>query len=204
MVVAVLMLSVMMASMFACSPGHPPALEEVYDRLVEVIEGAHEVNTALFGVGLAVYERDSSECALNNMYYNAADDGMEYVSEYSQYRTADEIREAAEKVYSEDYLSSLFETVFTGYAYEEGGDSGVLPARYTEKEGRMYQSSYIKAMVKGQRTYDYASMEIISGNATYIEVSIRSYAFETPNTWITGDLGFVYENGNWYLDGPSC
>lgn len=201
---AVLMLFGMTVSMTSCSPGQPPELEDVYGRLVEVIEGAHDVNAALFGIGLPTHERDSEESILNNVYYGAADDGLEFVSEYSRFHTMEEIREAASRVYGSDYCTSLFESIFTGYAYAEGGGDHVLPARYSEKDGMMYQSRYVKPLVYGQRTYDYASMEIVSGHATYIEVSIRSYGAGTPGQWITGDLGFVYENGNWYLDGPSC
>ena len=59
--------------------------------------------------------------------------------------------------------------------------------------------------VSGVRVYDYASMEIIDGsNATRIRVSIPSYSESKPDVWVNVTLSFVFENGDWYLDSPSC
>jgi hypothetical protein len=35
-------------------------------------------------------------------------------------------------------------------------------------------------------------------------VAIPSYSEEYPDQWKTVYLTFVYENGDWYLDSPSC
>jgi hypothetical protein len=63
----------------------------------------------------------------------------------------------------------------------------------------------VEALVKGVRVYDYASMEIMKGStSTYMRVAIPSYTESHPNEWKTVYLAFVYENGDWYLDSPSC
>ena len=197
----VMILCVMMAAT-ACA-GQPPALEDVYDRLVEVIEASHNINVVIFGAGLPVERRNSPESELTNRYYGFDDTSMEYVSSYATYRSLGQIRDDMEKVYGSAYRASIEESLFTGYAMADEKNS-VLPARYTDDGNWMYQNRYVKSLVDGVRTYDYASMEIVSGNATYIEVSIRSYTVDCPGEWSVCDLAFVYENGNWYLDGPSC
>ncbi len=183
--------------------GPPPALEDVYDRLVTVIEASHEVNVLLFGAGLPVYPRGSEEDELVHRYYGVNDDGMEYVTPYTKFSTIAAMQNAMAAVYSVEYRESLNETLFTGYA--DSGMSVALPARYHEDERYLYQSRYVDALVKGTRVYDYAAMEIVEpSNATRIRVAVPSYTESRPDEWVTVYLAFVYENGNWYLDSPSC
>ena len=54
-----------------------PDMEDVYDRFVECIENAHEVNVLLFGVGLPVYAREGDEEDLIHRYYGMAENGLE-------------------------------------------------------------------------------------------------------------------------------
>lgn len=189
-------------SMASCST-KPPELEDVYDRLVELIEGSHEINVVLFGAGLPVYPRGTEEDALLHRYYGMAEDGREFVSLYAKYQRISDIKAAASKIYSEAYCASVFETLFTGYASDIVAGS-VLPARYSEDEMRIYQNSHVDPLVNYVRVYDYASMKIVSpSQGKYLKVEIDSYTEKYPQ-WTTIDLSFVYENGNWYLDGPSC
>ncbi len=197
-------LCILTVSLPACSlRGPAPELEDVYDRLVEVIEDSHEVNVFLFGVGLPVYPREDAEDALIHRYYGVADNGREYVTPYTKYITTDEMKAAAARVYSSSYCESLFASLFTGYA-----DSGIgltMPARYLEDEKAIYQNSRVDPLVTGTRVYDYASMKLTDESYdTYLRVEIRSYAENRPDEWTTVHLSFVLENGTWYLNGPSC
>lgn len=181
----------------------PPKLEDIYDRLVEVIENSHEINVVLFGAGLPVYPRDSAEDKLLHRYYGVADDGREFVSIYAKYAGIEHIKEAAAEVYSEAYRYSLFETLFTGFASDMVANS-ILPARYSEDEQWLYQNKNVEPLISDVRVYDYASMKIVTpSRGDYIIVEINSYTESYPE-WTTIDLTFVYENNNWYLDGPSC
>ena len=188
----------------ACSGGgNPPPLEDVYDRIVTVVEASHEVNVLLFGAGLPVYPRGDAEDDLIHRYYGMADDGREYVTPYTKYQSIDQMQSAIAAVYSVRYRESLYETLFTGYA--DGDIMTVMPARFQEDERALYQSKYVESLVSGVRVYDYAAMEIEEGsNATRIRVAIPSYSESKPDLWTTVTLSFVYENGDWYLDSPSC
>ena len=204
LLLALLTLCGAVVGLASCSAAAPaPELEEVYDRIVEVVEASHEVNVLLFGAGLPVYPRGDAEDQLIHRYYGVNDDGREFVTPYSKYKTIVEMQAAISAVYSTEYRESLFETLFTGYA--DGGMSVVMPARFQEDERYLYQSLYVDPLVKGVRVYDYASMEIVEhSHSTYMRVAIPSYTDSKPDEWVTVYLSFVYENGDWYLDSPSC
>lgn len=203
LLMAVLLVLTLLSSVTSCA-SKPPKLELVYDRLVELIEASHEINVVMFGAGLPVYPRGTDEDNLIHRYYGVVEDGREFVSGYSKFYRIEMIKEAASKVYSEAYCSSVFDSLFTGYASNVVGGS-ILPARYSEDEQKMYQNSYVEPIVTGTRVYDYATMRIVSpSRGDYIIVEIDSYAENKPDEWVTIDLAFVYENDNWYLDGPSC
>ncbi len=198
----------MLAGACLCFPScsaKPPQMDEVYDRLVECIEDAHEVNVLLFGEGLPTYARDSEEESLIRRYFGMPNNGLDMVSVYAKYASMDEIKALCERVYSKDYRESLYETLFTGFA-SDMVEGSILPAKYSQDEKGMYQNSNVKPLVKGVRVYDYAAMEIVASksNATHIKVELPSYSERNPDQWETVDLTFVYEDGNWYLDGPSC
>ena len=201
---ALLMLCGAVVGLASCAASEPaPPLEEVYDRIVEVVEASHEVNVLLFGAGLPVYPRGDAEDELIHRYYGVNDDGREYVTPYAKYQTISEMQAAIAAVYSIEYRESLFNTLFTGYA--DGNMSVAMPARFYEDERSLYQSRYVESLVEGVRVYDYASMEITDrSNSTYLRVAIPSYSESKPDEWVTVYLSFVYENGDWYLDSPSC
>ena len=180
-----------------------PELDTVYDRLVQVIEASHEVNVLLFGAGLPVYPRGDAEDELVHRYYGVADNGQQFVTPYAKYASIAEMQAAIAAVYSTEYRESLYESLFTGYAADEM--SVVMPARFSEDDRFLYMSKYVDPLVYGMRVYDYASMEIVSySHSSRLRVSINSYTEDRPEEWKRVYLSFVYENGDWYLDSPSC
>ena len=201
--ILLILLTVIMSS--CCDAGREPApeMDEVYDRLVQVIEASHEVNVLLFGAGLPVYPRGDAEDLLVHRYYGVTDNGQQFVTPYAKYDSIAEMQTAIAAVYSTEYRESLYESLFTGYAADEM--SVVMPARFSEDEKFLYMSQYVSPLVEGVRVYDYASMQIVEySHASRLRVSIRSYTEDRPEEWKTVYLSFVYENGDWYLDSPSC
>ena len=188
----------------SCGRSDAPELEEVYDRLVQVMEASHEVNVLLFGVGLPTYARGDAEDELVHRYYGFGDESRVYVTPYAKYKSIEEMKTAIAAVYSTAYRQSLYESLFTGYVADEM--SVAMPARFMEDDRYLYMSAYVDPLVEGVRVYDYASMEILeySEDTSRLRVTIRSYAEDHPDEWRTVYLSFVHENGDWYLDSPSC
>ena len=205
-VLLALILLVSAVAVFAscdASRQEPPDIEFVYDRLVQVIEASHEVNVLLFGAGLPVYPRGDAEDELVHRYYGVADNGQQFVTPYAKYASIAEMQAAIAAVYSTEYRESLYESLFTGFAADEM--SVVMPARFSEDERSLYMSKYVDPLVDGVRVYDYASMEIVSySHSSRLRVSVNSYTEDRPEEWKRVYLSFVYENGDWYLDSPSC
>ena len=204
LLLAALMLAGSAVGLASCSASEPaPDIDQVYDRLVQVIEASHEVNVLLFGAGLPVYPRGDAEDELVHRYYGVADNGQQFVTPYAKYTSIAEMQAAIAAVYSTEYRESLYESLFTGFAADEM--SVVMPARFSEDERFLYMSKYVDPLVDGVRVYDYASMEIISySHSSRLRVSINSYTEDRPEEWKRVYLSFVYENGDWYLDSPSC
>lgn len=204
LLLAVLMLAGSVMGLASCSASEPaPDIDQVYDRLVQVIEASHEVNVLLFGAGLPVYPRGDAEDELVHRYYGVADNGQQFVTPYAKYTSIAEMQAAIAAVYSTEYRESLYESLFTGFAADEM--SVVMPARFSEDERFLYMSKYVDPLVDGVRVYDYASMEIISySHSSRLRVSVNSYTEDRPEEWKRVYLSFVYENGDWYLDSPSC
>ena len=204
LLLAVLMLAGSAVGLASCSASEPaPDIDQVYDRLVQVIEASHEVNVLLFGAGLPVYPRGDAEDELVHRYYGVADNGQQFVTPYAKYASIAEMQAAIAAVYSTEYRESLYESLFTGFAADEM--SVIMPARFSEDERFLYMSKYVDPLVDGVRVYDYASMEIISySHSSRLRVSVNSYTEDRPEEWKQVYLSFVYENGDWYLDSPSC
>ncbi len=199
---SVLALLLMLGGTACGRKGPPPELEDVYDRIVEVVETSQEVNVLLFGAGLPVYERGDAEDALVHRYYGVPDNGREYVTPYAKFLTVEAMEAAVTQVYGSEYRTSLMQSLFTGYA--DSDVSLLMPARYYQDSNYLYQNDRVKPLVSGLRLYDYAGMKIEEGSyATYLRVSIPSYS-EDQGEWERVTLSFVYENSNWYLDSPSC
>ena len=203
LLILLVVIIMLMASCCDASRDPAPEIDEVYDRLVQVIEASHEVNVLLFGAGLPVYTRGDAEDELVHRYYGMADESREFVTPYAKYNSIADMQAAIAAVYSTEYRESLYESLFTGYAADEM--SVMMPARFSEDEKFLYMSRYVDPLVKGVRVYDYASMEIVEySHASRLRVSIMSYTEDRPEEWKRVYLSFVFENGDWYLDSPSC
>ena len=204
LLLALILLAGSALGLASCSASESaPELDTVYDRLVQVIEASHEVNVLLFGAGLPVYPRGDAEDELVHRYYGVADNGQQFVTPYAKYASIAEMQAAIAAVYSTEYRESLYESLFTGYAADEM--SVIMPARFSEDDRFLYMSKYVDPLVDGVRVYDYASMEIVSYSpSSRLRVSINSYTEDRPEEWKRVYLSFGYENGDWYLDSPSC
>ena len=188
--------------MSLCSCGsEPPALGDVKDDFVALIEASYEINGIVFGDDIETYERDNEEVIKNGTYYNV-DDGFynyEFLTENNKYRSEDEIRAAALAVYSEDYISSVLDACFDGFM-DENGDTAVQP-KFLSYTGMLMLNTEYQVYVSGDRRYDFDTMEIASpSNAKLVNVTIDAIdGDERSQTRLT----FVLQDGQWRLDSPT-
>lgn len=177
-----------------------PALDEIKPRVIELIEASYEVNDIFFGEGLPVIERGSAFAEENHIYYMDEGGNYDYVTEDCPYQTVDMIKAEAEKVYSSEYLASIYETTFVGVADE---NTGMLYARYLDTDEGLKKSNLHKPLLEQKRMYDYDTMEIVKpSNGRYINVEIESY-LEGEDERLPIRLTLVKEGEVWLLDSPT-
>ncbi|MBO5945429.1 MAG: hypothetical protein J6Q69_02365 [Clostridia bacterium] len=183
-----------------CSCKKLPELDnDLRDRFINLIEDSKELNTIFFGAGLPVYYKDNEYSERLGVYYNDEMLGYYRVNENSSYITIDAIKEAAEKVYSKEYLSALYETAFDGVM--TGNDSAYL--RFYDDGEWLYQNILANDFEICERIYDYSTMKIVKPSSdSYINITIESYTLKNAER-IEITLSFVYENGSWFLDCPT-
>lgn len=122
----------------------PPELEEVKAELVALMEKSYEINEILFGTGLKTeYDLSGLKSEYDPTYEGLYGDEGSYsavVSEYKidtdgdgvddltvgQFTTVDEIKAAASKVYSDDFVNKTLNLALSGDA------ANSIRARYRE------------------------------------------------------------------------
>ena len=182
-------------SLASCS-SKPPALEAVYDTVVELVERSYAANDLLYGYGLPVIAIGSQWAELNYVYRDSDYADYEYVSEHSRYLSVSAIKDALESVYSSEFLDNYLPSLFDGFVV--GND--VIRARYYESDEWLYQSLEGEPLVTWQRIYDYSTMRMVKpSRADYITVEIDTH-LEGDDTILPVKIAIVYENGAWKLD----
>lgn len=190
--------------MTSCS--RPPELAQVKDELIALLEGSYVINDILFGAGLTteydesgLYDEYTEEIQNFESYYS---DDQIFHYFYSpvvattkdgtkQYTSINEIKDAALKIYSEDYLRKVFVQAFEGETVTVNGKTKSVKPRYREdtedgsedgeKVLRKYKfigdnkMDYINS--RGGRTvYDYDTMKIIKpSDKDTLVVEIHAY-----------------------------
>lgn len=198
-VISVLLLISATLSLGSCA-GRVPNMEDVNERFVYLIEESKELNIIFFGTGLPIYRRDGELSERQMIYYNDSSSGYNKVLlENSKYLSIDDMKAAAELIFSDEYISALYESAFDGIMV---GDTNAYVRFYDDTEW-LYQSISAGEFTLSERIYDYSTMKIVKpSNAKYVTVSIESYTLSDP-TRKEINLSFVYENGDWYLDSPT-
>ncbi len=186
-----------------------PELGSVKDRFVELIESSYSVNDIFFGAGLETYARDSEFAKEHRIYDELSDgyDAYEIVNENTGYLDVEAIKEAAEKVYSADYLKGIYTMAFDGYADTNTGS--VTTARYLMDNYcllryAMGEKDSFDFLDGRQRRYNFDSMQIVRpSRASHVNVSIDSYLVGDEKNILNVTLRFVLVDGEWYLDSPT-
>lgn len=181
-----------------------PRVEDIYDRMVYLIESSHEVNTLIYGCGLPVWEDDSEYVEFMHVYYGL-DPARDYeiVMPNAKYRSINQMKEQIETTYSKAYLDEvIYRSIFDGYAIEDGiGGAVIGVARYYEEGVYLWQSKDFKTFYTGMRVYDYSTMQVRSlGKTDRCVVTIDSWLEDTPDQIETVEILIALQDGQWYLD----
>ena len=181
----------------------PPPLEEIYDRVVELVESANRFNTILYGKGLPTYAIDSEYAEINHLYYsgNGVPRGYLVVSDYTLYSSIDQMKAEAETIYSREWLNTvMYPVLFDGYVSDDGT---IAFARYYEANGWIYMSQNAGDDFlgnSGMRLYDYSTMKIIDpSNSEKVIVQMDSWLSSNPAVINPATVTIVLQDGVWLL-----
>ncbi len=181
-----------------------PRVEDIYDRMVYLLESSQEVNALIYGCGLPVWEDDSEYVEFMHVYYGLEPaQHYEIVTPKAKYFSVNQMKEAIEKIYSKEYLDEvIYRSIFDGYAIEDGvGGSVVGVARYYEEGNYLWQSKEFKTFYTGMRVYDYSSMQVRSlGKTDRCVVTLNSWLEDSPDQIETVEILIALQDGEWYLD----
>ncbi len=160
--------------------------------------------------GLSFYESDYAPPE-NIRYYSESDpDNYDYVAQSSAYQSIEQIKMAAEQIYSLDYLNdSVYEWLFTGVvSADEKSNLEGLSARYIEysnsDEGTavtLMKSNTYGAIVTETRKFDFSTAKVVKpGSKKLVNIEVETYLESAPEQRVTVKVTMVKVDGVWYLD----
>ena len=139
-------------------------------------------------------------------FYDSSDPtGYDYVRPDCKYTTVDEIKAAAAKVYSNDYLEAIYEMMFVGSVSDNEYVDG-MTARYIEyadDEGNisLMKSNTSEPFISEIREFDFSTAKIIKpANAEYVNIEIVSYLPSNPDAKLAIRISMILQDGVWMLD----
>ena len=200
---AIVVLAVSCVLLFQCNAA--PRIEDIYDRMVYLIESSQEVNSLIYGCGLPVWEDDSEYVSFMHVYYGLDPaEHYEIVMPNAKYHTVQDMKDAIEKIYSKEYLDEVIYTaIFDGFAISDSiGGSVVGVARYYEEGLYLWQSKEFRVKpYEGMRIYDYSTMKVQSlGKTDRCVITVDSWLEDTPDQVETVEILIALQDGQWYLD----
>ncbi len=197
-ILASILLLALSLSLASCS--FPPELSEIRADIVTLMDKSVEINEILFGEGLAVEKRMESPFA-----------NYECVAFETGYFSVQDIKDAAEEVYTLEYLTQIYEVTFTG-KYDSISGS-IVRAKYTDSDGMLLKykveesetgkvSANNTVFLKGEpRTYDYTTLKIINpSRADYVTFTVMS---EKDGVKSEITLAIQLTAKGWRLDYPT-
>ncbi len=190
----VLLLAALTFTLFSCY-GKGPEDEVLLARFAELIPASYEINDIFFGEGLHTYSRE--EYAEAYEMTEGADPDYDFITAEAKYQSIAAIKEAAEAVYTLDYLSGIYDLIFVGF-YDEG--IGHIPALYTEDGNGFAKHNATEPQISEQRMFDVASAKVLMKNNRYATLEVNTTLGDTSETV---RIRLKNQDGTWLLDDPT-
>jgi hypothetical protein len=143
---------------------------------------------------------------VHELYYSEKDPAdYDYVRMDSRYHSINEIKAAAEQVYSKEYLASIYDAQFVGTVAADQSVSGLFARymEYTDDVGNMslMKSNAYEPLIKETRLYLFETAKIVKpSNKNFVTVSVDSYLPSKPSDVLNVTVTMVLQDGVWMLD----
>ncbi len=177
----------------SCSKPLKISDEEALTVLKDLVPKSYDINVIFFGEGLPAVDEAYKEEHSETAYFKVRDD--------VPYSSINDIKAAAEKVYSKRYLDGIYVGAFKGVATESSDgmvDASVSP-RYKEIGGKlMVDVSVAPKQIRGR--LEVISAEVTKKTPGYVIVSMT---YSENGKQSVADAYLTLENDVWLLDGPT-
>lgn len=188
-----LLIAILIFSLISCSGG--PADEVLLARFSELIPAATEINDIFFGEGLPTYSREEYSEAYEMTA--GADPDYDFITTEAKYQSVAEIKEAAEAVYTNGYLASIYTLIFEGF-YDEG--IGHIAALYIEDGNGFAKHNKTEPQISESRAYDLASAKVLMKNDKYATIEVDTTLADKSESV---RIRMMNQDGTWLLDDPT-
>ena len=196
---ALFLLALPLCQMLSCAP---PPLEDVKDRLVQLIKDSYLVNEIVYGDGLSSMHDISGEDDNYNSWFEGEDKYAYYSEIPASYRNENgelieqfssiaQIKEAIEGVYSNKYTTEIYSDIFTD-DYAGGKRAKYLEIDFSDPNGELEDTGDGEKRLtfckyhgdinifiteeNPQTVYNYDTIKIIDPSTdSYIVISIQGY-----------------------------
>ena len=198
-VIALVLLVLMILPAFSSCGKEKMTEEQVIEIVGPLIQKSYEINDIFFGEGLP-YVKDEDGGAEEEQI--GVLPPVKYIPVISdKYNSESSLREAALEVYTESYMESVFEIVFSGLSDEEG--NLVQYARYLESfaDNLKIRSGVEEESIVSGRKYDVTTLKITAQADNYVFFTLDSFIDGEPAGTI--ELSIKDEGAGWRLDSPT-
>lgn len=157
--------------------------EEAKAELEKLLPMAKELTVIFYGEGLPYHEIDE-----NSSDYYA------FIKKDAPYQSIAQLKDAAAKVFSEEYLVSIYEYAFEGTEYYA---SRYFMAKDDSGADRLKINTKLEPMSMLQ-DIDLSTAKVIEGTPATVVVEVS--ATTSTGKQIKKEITMVNENGRWLLD----
>ena len=177
---------------------------------LQVFDAAQEGKTAVYedaASKIYCYAVDYEEKKYDFYYSKSDPETYDYVKSDSEYISIAAIKQAAEKVYSKEYLEgAVYVALFTGAVASDDLSLDSLSARYIEyaSDGLgtvLMQSNTYEPLIKETRVLDLSTATMVRpSNKKLVSIEVETYLPSAPDKRLTVTVTLVNQDGEWFLD----
>ena len=173
---------------------------------LSVCDAEKEGAKAVYSDGESYYYEIDYTYVEPEVYYDVFPEDYDIIRLDEDIKSITDIKTVLEEVYSTEYLTSMYETLFTGTMVSDDANSGLQKARYIEyedDEGQIWfmKSNTYTALITEKRIFDLSTAKIARGSTKErVRVEVESYLESKPDERLTVIINLALQDGEWYLD----
>ena len=191
--ISIITAAVLILLSVSCSA--PITDDEAREILGDLVPKSQELNAIFWSDALPLEDKEAApvKSVTAAQYYE--------VSSESKYQTVEQLKQAAEEVFSSDYLSDLYPILFDGFSETdaEGSEYNTQP-RYTNSKNGILARDISSFTLEFTTKIDTTNAHVVKSGSDIVRVEVDA---EINGEETTMDITLRYQNGKWLIDSPT-